>query len=152
MPYSTKICHLRQKLNATVPSTQESVNTKMVIEHSLSDDLANSAVILEKVQSDRYAQNLYAAMCNMRWQKTDIFPILKDELWTCTWRSAGGIVAELQGKGDYLNWYCSGMTGGVDYNDEQIANGYVSESVVTEEILADLKSLGWHPVPWEDDE
>ena len=124
----------------------------VVIEHSLSDDLSNSKVILAKVQTDRYAQNLYAAMCNMRWQKLEVFPILKEELWSCTWRSAGGIVAELQGKGDYLTWYCSGIREhdyDVGHNDSL---GYVSESTITDEIREDLKQLGWHPVPWEDDD
>jgi hypothetical protein len=121
----------------------------MQIEHDMSNDMANSAMILAKVQSDRYAQNLYAAMCNMRWQKSEVWPVLKDELWSCSWRSAGGIVAELQGRGDYLSWYCSGM-GGLSYRDDDINPDFVSESTVTDEIRCDLASLGWHPVPWED--
>ena len=61
--------------------------------HDLSADLSASQCILEKVKRQSYAQNLYAALCNMRWQKLEVFPILKEELWSCTWRSAGGIVA-----------------------------------------------------------
>ena len=113
--------------------------------------MAGSAVILEKVKQDRYAQNLYAALCNMQWQKLDVMPILKEELWSCTWRSAGGIVAELQGHGDYLNWYCSGMSSNEYEGEHSAIIGYVSESTVTDEIREDLRQLGWHPVPYEDD-
>lgn len=125
----------------------------MLIEHDMEEDMRNSALIMTKVKNDRYAQNLYAAMCNMQWQKTDVMPILKDELWSCTWRSAGGIVAELQGRGDYLSWYCSGISGGSylqDDYDDLVDRGYVKESHITDEILADLKQIGWHPVPWKD--
>ena len=122
----------------------------MRIEHDMEVDMRNSALITTKVQNDRYAQNLYAAMCNMQWQRSEVWPVLKNELWSCSWRSAGGIVAELQGRGDYLSWYCSGM-GGFDYADTDIREGYVPESHVTDEVRADLGSLGWHPVPWEDD-
>ena len=123
----------------------------MVIKHSLSNDLAKSEFILTKVKQDSYAQNLYAAMCNMQWQKSDMWPVLKDDIWSCTWRSAGGIVAELRGEGDYLSWYCSGIYGG-DWGDgENAVEGYVPEGTVTDEIREDLDNLGWHPVPWEDD-
>jgi hypothetical protein len=30
--------------------------------------------------------------------------------------------------------------------------GYVPEGVVTEEIKADLKELGWAPMEWEEDQ
>ena len=116
----------------------------------LSEEIANNPTLVAKIrQRNDYAQNLYAAFCNMRWQKIEVMPILKDELWHVSWRGAGGIVAELRGEGDYLSWYCSGMGGG-DWSSDEITPGYVSESTITEEILMDLKQLGWHPVPWED--
>ena len=122
-----------------------------VIEHDLAEDLNNSEMILTKIKDPRYAQNLYAALCNMQWQKSEAFPILKDELWACTWRSSGGIIAELRDCGeDYMDWYCSGMGGLSDYHDSGEFDGYVSESTVTDEIRADLASLGWHPVPYDD--
>mgnify|MGYP003352164369 CR=1 FL=1 len=122
------------------------------MDKDLEQDIWRSDLVLNKVRTrDDYAQNVYAAMCNMQWQKSDVWPVLKDELWSVTWRCSGGIVAELRGEGDYLSWYCSGMTGGTDYNDEQIALGYVSESVVTEEIEQDLLKLGWKVI-YTDDE
>jgi hypothetical protein len=118
--------------------------------YDLEEDIRNTPELVAKIKSrDDYAQNLYAAFCNMRWQKTELFPILSDQLWHVSWRSSGGIVAELRGKGDYLDWYCSGMGGG-DWGEGDVTPYYVSESTVTEEILNDLKQLGWHPVPWED--
>ena len=123
-----------------------------MIQYDLEQDMKTSEMILEKVKDDRYAQNLYAALCNMQWQKVEVLPVLKEELWHCSWRYAGGIVAELQGKGDYLEWYCSGIYGG-DWGDgKDEIEGYVPESTVTEEIAADLKTLGWIPVPWKDED
>jgi hypothetical protein len=122
----------------------------------LQADIQASAALVAKIKSrDDYAQNLYAALCNMQWQKTEVMPILKDELWTCSWRAAGGIVAELRGEGDYLDWYCSGMGGLADYDYEEgervmSLKKYVTESTVTDEIRQDLRQIGWHPVPYDD--
>lgn len=116
-------------------------------EYSLEEDLKASAWIKEKVQaSDYYAQNLYSALCNNEFIKADAWTILKDQRWSCSWRYSGGIIAEIKGSGDYMNYYCSGIRN-VDY-DEQInqqwdQKKYVEEGVVTEEIKEDLKKLGW---------
>jgi hypothetical protein len=112
-------------------------------ENNLEFDLRTTHWVIEKCRSDTYAQNLYAALCNMRWQKREVLPVLKDEYWTCTWRSAGGIVADIQGKGDYIDWYCSGI-GGVVWGDDDVNNqGFVAEGTVTEEVENDLYVLGW---------
>ena len=129
-------------------------------ENDLEYDLRSTEWILEKARArDEYAQNIYAALCNMRWQKLDVFPILKDEFWSCSWRSAGGIVADMLQKGDYIDWYCSGMGGmsGFDKDSETYEQWkertkYVSESTVTEEIRADFQKLGWVPSEWPDDD
>jgi hypothetical protein len=125
------------------------------MEYSLEQDLKTTNWILEKVQEDHYAQNLYAAMCNNEFQRLKIIPILKEEVWSCSWRYAGGIVAELQGKGDYMEWYCSGIRD-VDYDEEVNKlwdkRKYVPEGKITEEIKDDLKRLGWVPAiggDWE---
>lgn len=123
-------------------------------------DLLTTDWILEKVRaSDAYAQNLYAAMCNMQWRKREMWPELKEENWSCSWRYAGGIIADMRQEGDYIDWYCSGMGGlsqeydGEETNEQwQARTGYVPESVVTEEIERDLNQLGWAPIPWKDDE
>lgn len=106
-------------------------------------DLRTTTWILEKVRSsEKYAQNLYAALCNNEFQKRDVMPILKDETWACSWRYAGGILADMREQGDYLDWYCSGINDGAT----NYSNGYVAESVVTAEIEADLVKLGWNVV------
>jgi hypothetical protein len=111
-------------------------------------DLLTTDWILEKVRnSDVYAQNLYAAICNNDFQKRDMWPILKEETCGYSWRYAGGIIADMRQEGDYINWYCSGIRGPLldnDVNDENFGTkGYVSESVVTDEIRDDLFKLGW---------
>ena len=114
-------------------------------------DLLTTDWILEKVRaSDDYAQNLYAAMCNNGFIKLEIIPVLKGEEWSCSWRYAGGIIADMQEKGDYIDWYCSGIRN--DYQDEERTNEYVPEGRITDEIRNDLQRLGWAVAPggdWE---
>jgi hypothetical protein len=119
-------------------------------------DLLTAEWMLEKVrESDLYAQNLYAAMCNREFQKFEVMPVLKDQRWSCSWRYAGGIVADMQQKGDYMDWYCSGIRGD-RLSTEEFENlsleqqarakeydAYVGEGVVTDEIRKDLFRLGW---------
>jgi hypothetical protein len=109
-------------------------------------DLRSTDWILEKVQANEsYAQNLYAAMCNNDFQKLDVIPILQDQRWSCSWRHAGGIVADMREEGDYIDWYCSGI-GSQDQGyglDSRDGDNYVPEQTVTDEIREDLKQLGW---------
>jgi len=114
-------------------------------------DMLRSEWLVDKaVASDTYAQNLYAAMCNQAWQHQDVWTVLADEIWSCSWRGAGGIVANIQSKGDYMDWYCSGMI--KSHPDDDLVGGaesienYVPEGTVTDEIREDLAKLGWHPV------
>ena len=123
-------------------------------------DLRSTAWICDKVKAnDNYAQNLYAAMCNMQFQKIDVWPILTNQRWSASWRHAGGIIADMQEKGDYIDWYCSGIGNkeqgyGLDSHEPTLdsdGRDYVPEGVVTEEVQEDLRKLGWTPVEWEDD-
>lgn len=132
--------------------------------HDLEWDLRTTQWMLDKVRaSDVYAQNLYAAMCNNDFQKLDVFPILADKTCSYSWRYAGGIIADMQMKGDYINWYCSGIRGS-ELDDDQFqqltteqrelyieSKDYVPESVVTDEVRADLKKLGWKVLDNEND-
>jgi len=115
-------------------------------------DLLTTDWILEKVRvDDAYAQNLYAAMCNNGFIKMEVIPILKQEEWSCSWRYAGGIVADMREQGDYIDWYCSGIQGYPD--DSNVSpNNYVPEGCITDEIRNDLQRLGWAVAPggdWE---
>lgn len=130
-------------------------------EYDLQDEIRDCSWLMEKIQTrPEYAQNLYAAMCNMRWCKRDTWPILAEHYWSASWRGSGGIVADLVGKGeDYMDYYCSGMGGlnqdyeGNETNEEwQKRTGFVPEGTVTEEIAKDLADIGWFPVPYPDNE
>jgi hypothetical protein len=125
-----------KKLLTQVDSQNEHV-TKPDMEH----DIKCSEFLCNKVKnSDVYAQNLYAALCNNEFQKLDVIPILKDQRWSCSWRYAGGIIADICEEGDYIDWYCSGiMTSDINENDDKS----VSEGTITEEIINDLKLIGW---------
>jgi hypothetical protein len=120
-------------------------------------DLRSTQWIIDKVKaSDVYAQNLYAAMCNNDFTKNDVIPILTEKRWHCSWRSAGGIIADMQEKGDYIDWYCSGIRDVKILDDDEFqaltkeqqeyyiqGKKFVSESCVTDEIREDLLKLGW---------
>ena len=108
-------------------------------------DLRTSEYIAEKCKKDSYAQNLYAALCNNDFVKNDVWPLLKGDKWSCSWRYAGGIIANIREEGDYIDWYCSGIRGGYDTGGgpEEDNTGYVGEGVVTDEIQQDLFKIGW---------
>lgn len=94
--------------------------------HNLEFDLLCSQMISEKCKSSpAYANDLYSSLCNNRF-------FYNDNEWTCSWRHAGAIVAEIVEEGDYMTYYCNG-----------------NESVVTEEIRKDLAELGWTIKPYE---
>ena len=137
--------------------------TDDLLENNMERDLCTSPMMLAKVRDSRvYAQHLYAAMCNNDFQKNDVWPTLKGETWSCSWRHAGGIVADMREQGDYLDWYCSGI-----YDDQIMepslfddlaedqqthykdslyykeSRTFVPEGVVTDEIRFDLLILGW---------
>lgn len=102
----------------------------------LEKDLHDSDLIKEKVKDDAYAQKLYHSLCNTEWLRTEFISLLrqdqKKDFWSCSWRYAGGIVADLRQDGCYLDWYCSG-----------------NEGLVDPEVATDLKELGWQGIDSE---
>lgn len=126
--------------------------------NNLEWDLRTTDWILEKARSSEvYAQHIYAALCNNGFIKLDPIQILKEIEWNCSWRYAGGIVADMRETGDYIDWYCSGKRIGIDLDLEEkelteeqkqrieIINNYVPEGKITKEIREDLRRLGWTP-------
>ena len=106
--------------------------------NNLEYDLRSTDWILEKSRtSEVYSQNLYAALCNNSFIRKEMWPILKDEKWSCSWRHAGGIIADMREEGDYIDWYCTGIQATKTHSQ------FVAESIVTEEIENDLNKLGW---------
>ena len=112
-----------------------STSSSLPMKPNLELDLCKSDWIADKCKhSEIYSQNLYAALCNNRF-------FYDEKEWTCSWRFAGGLVADLRDCGeDYMVWYCSGTSN---------RTGYVAESVITDEISLDLMKLGWTIKPYE---
>ena len=120
-------------------------------------DLRSTKWIIDKTKADDvYAQHLYASLCNNDFTKNDVWPILTEKKWSCSWRHAGGIIADMQEKGDYIDWYCSGIRDNKILDDDEYqaltkeqqesyiqCKKFVPESVVTDEIREDLLKLGW---------
>lgn len=97
----------------------------------LEKDLLNSEWIKNKcIHSRIYSQNLYASLCNNRF-------FYGDKEWSCSWRYSGGLVSEINGGSDYMDFYCSGI--GSDFDN----SGFINEGQVTDEIRTDLLRLGW---------
>jgi hypothetical protein len=125
-----------------------------MMDSNLERDMKDAKWFVDKVRaSDSYSQNLYAALCNNAFQKLDVMPVLRDEVWSCTWRYAGGVIADIRCEGSYMDWYCSGIRGDPKEIDYESAakqgfelQKYVAESVITDEIREDLKQLGWYVV------
>jgi hypothetical protein len=117
------------------------------MKYQLDKEIAATPELVAKIKTcDDYAQNLYAAFCNNEFQKIEMWPVLKDELWSVSWRSAGRVVAELRDCGeDYLDWYCSGIYGG-EWSDGIIKPEYVAEGIITDEVREDLRQLGWRSI------
>ena len=87
-------------------------------------------LLKDKLVDDEYATDMYNALCNMRWKNKST-----GEVYSCSWRYAGGLIAEIRNKGeDYMNFYCSGREGNI-----------------LEEIETDLNNFGWIKYPWERD-
>lgn len=127
--------------------------------NNLEYDLRSTRWICDKARArEEYAQNIYAALCNQEWQRNDVWPLLKGETWSCSWRYAGGIVADMREQGDYIDWYCTGIRNNASeselaaMSEEQrvkydwYQKNFVSESEVTDEIRRDLLKLGWKVV------
>jgi hypothetical protein len=106
---------------------------------NLERDVRSTDWIITKVRTHEiYAQNLYAALCNNAFVPKDVWGILKNVHWDCSWRYAASLVAELREDDSYIDWYCSG-TGfaGTDFT------GFVEESYITKEIETDINNIGW---------
>ena len=86
-----------------------------------------------------YQQNLYAAITQNRL----IFK--KKKTVALSFRQAGHVLAEVFGKGSYLDWYCSGATAVTGHQQAIIEGqeqGPVVEGTVTDAIRRDLKRVG----------
>ena len=100
-----------------VPASSEEKPASPDLEH----DLGQSVRIRDLARRDLFATLLYGALCNTTWRHK-----ATGVEWSCSWRSAGGVIAHLRRGGDYLDWYCSG-----------------GEGLVDDQVLAEIELLGW---------
>lgn len=87
--------------------------------------------ILDEADFNReFAEEVYAALCNMRWRHVSHSE--GEEPRSVTWRTAGDIVADARRCGEnYMDYYCGG-----------------NEGTVTERVRAAFAAAGWTPEPW----
>jgi hypothetical protein len=118
--------------------------------HHLDMDVCQCDWMVERIRrDDAYAQNFYAALCDRSWREDDAWEILSDRTWRVSWRTAGAIVSDIRGSGDYQDWYCTGSFVWHDrdgYEPTPSELYYVPEGMITEEIRQDLAQIGWYPV------
>lgn len=77
--------------------------------------------------SKAYCVRFYGTLCNNE--------LIKGDCETgYSWRATGGLIADILGEGDYMDWYCSGGEGNID-----------------EEVEEDLLAIGWKVVPYDMD-
>ena len=94
----------------------------------LEADLLKSDLAKILCADDNFANDLYAGLCNVTWIHSSGVE------WDCSWRYAGGIIADIRGRGEiYLDFYCSG-----------------NEGIVTDAVAELMSKLGWAPEPSND--
>ena len=72
---------------------------------------------------DELCKNIWSALANVSWKHPETGAEVR-----CTFRVAGGLIADMRGKGDYMDWYCSGPY-----------------ATITPEIQSALAKAGWFP-------
>lgn len=71
------------------------------------DDLRD--VLGQQMNDDDFARRVYASLCNIDWVHEN------GTEYSCTWRYAGGLVAEIRDRDeDYMDFYCTGNEGVID--------------------------------------
>jgi len=76
-------------------------------------DIQDSTTIKLKMRTSKdYCKRFYATLCNNQLHKDG-------QVISYSWRSTGGLVADILCTGDYLDWYCSGNEGWIDTEVQQ---------------------------------
>lgn len=73
-------------------------------------------------KDDEFCAEVWSALANIIWKNDDA------EEFDATFRYAGGLIADIIGRGDYMDWYCCGVYGSVSM--------YIEKRLAT---------LGWTP-------
>jgi hypothetical protein len=100
-----------------------------MVRPNLIRNIQDSAEIKTKMRTSKnYCKRFYSTLCNNELA----FGTYETSY---SWRATGGLISEILGEGDYMNWYCSGGEGNID-----------------EEVRADLLAIGWQVIPYDVDE
>jgi hypothetical protein len=118
----------------------------MDIDRNLEDEMKRDKILIDHLRDNALANEFYSALCNTRWrlivEKSEdirIIDKLKGEepgVWSCSWRYAGGIIAEIRSdhhgvNENYIDFYCLG-----------------NEGEVSELVRECFERMGWEPYPW----
>lgn len=120
----------------------------MDLKRDLGDEMEKDSIVVAYLKDRRVAIEFYSALCNTEWKSFNILP--EDELiieklkgtdsilWSCSWRSAGGIIAYIRDTNyntgeDYMDFYCSG-----------------NEGEISDTVRECFERMGWTPCPYED--
>ena len=116
---------------------------------NLADEMAKDKIVISYLKDAEAARDFYRALCNVDW-----FPIIersedeeivarlkgeKEQSWSCSWRAAGGIIADIRNANynlteDYMDFYCS------DH-----------EGTVTDLVKECFERMGWIPDTYYDE-
>jgi hypothetical protein len=80
----------------------------------------------EMKSSDKLCQEIWSALTNIMWTSEDDL-----DMFSCSFRYAGGLIAGIIGRGDYMDWTFSGSVGKVtpDIEARMKARGWVYKSL-----------------------
>lgn len=101
----------------------------------------------ERIKTDdAFCVDLWCALANVDWYH----PASGTE-FSCSFRCAGGIIAEIRGSGGYMDWYCSGPAAEVsDFIRRSLKKrGWICDPVPT--ICDEPGCLGYVGSVWRDD-
>jgi hypothetical protein len=86
-------------------------------------EMAVERVLGERLRtSDELCRQMWSALANQDWHHKN------GDIASYSFRAAGDLIAAIRGRGDYMDWYCSGPY-----------------ATVSEEIATDLRVEGWAP-------
>lgn len=98
----------------------ESMNdTSLSNEADFERDLADA--VKPFIMDDDFAKQVWGALANVDW-----YHMRDKKEYSCSFRYAGGLIAEIRGEGNYMDWYCSAPDG-----------------VVSDKIHRLMKKRGW---------
>jgi hypothetical protein len=72
--------------------------------------------------SDNLCRELWSSLANQDWRHRD------GDTASYSFRAAGDLIAAIRGRGDYMDWYCSGP-----------------DATVSADIATALAAEGWYP-------